>query len=318
MILTAQQIIEGAYGLIGVFDGTSPLTQWEYQTGLSVFNDLIDSWNNLNLSIYAVSAYVLPFQPNVQVYQLGQVSPFQASVSGTTLSLAVAQTIPANTPLLDVNNLLPPNTLVASGSGTSYQLNQSGGTIAQETMGLCLQGGSPAAPTFNWNLPRPTKIERMSVQYNPSTGQQVELPIAPPFLDLEHWQDIPAKWVSSAYPTCIYNDDQFPLMNLNVWPIPTAACNAVIYAWDSLGELTGLANNVEVPMGYNDAFKKCLAMELAPYLDRAISPDLLRMATAARKAINNINDGTPTLHLDPLFGGRGSSVELQSHGRVSY
>jgi hypothetical protein len=319
MIITIQTLLNDAFGMLGIYDGTNPLTPWEYQTGLTAFNNLVDSWNNLNLMVYSVSAYTLPFVAGTQVYQVGATNQFLASISGTALTLAASQALTLGSTILDANTQIHPGTTVKSGSGTSYILSQNCGTIAQELMGLCLAGGSPSVPTFNWNIARPTRIERMSVLYNPGSGMPVELPIAPPWTELEQWQGIPVKWTQSAYPTCCYNDEAFPYMNLNVWPIPSGPSQAVLYAWDQLGEATGLTNNIELPPGYNDALTKCMAMDLSlRFPGCIISPELRGQAAAARKAINNINEGIPTLKLDPMFSGRGSSVELQSHGRVSF
>jgi hypothetical protein len=314
MIITAQKIIEDAYGMIGVFDGTSPLTANEYQTGLAVLNDMIDSWNNLNLMVYAVTAYTVPFVPGTQQYTVGATNQFLASISGTALTLAVAQTIAPGTAILGEG--IPPNVTIISGSGTSYVLSANCGAIAQEYMGLCLAGGSPSIPNYNWNILRPSKIERISVQYPSATSQPVELPMR--FIPLEDWQGIPVKWTQSTYPLQCYNDLGFPYMTLNFWPIPASACNAILYAWDQLGALSGLTNNVEVPMGYNDALKKCLALELAlRFPGASVSPDLLRSAQAARKAINNINNEIPSIKYGSLFSGRGDNIELISHGRTS-
>jgi hypothetical protein len=319
VIITLQALLNDAFGIIGVLDGTSPLTAFEYQTGIGVFNNLVDSWNNLNLMVYSVNAYTFPFVPGTQVYQVGSQNQFLASISGKTLTLAAAQSLALTSVLQDVDNQVPPWTTVVSGSGTSYTLSQNCGTIAQELMGICTAGGSPAAPTYNWNIPRPTRIERMSVIYNPGTGNPVELPIAPPWTDLEHWQAIPVKWQQSAYPICCYNDESFPFMNLNVWPIPSSPCQGVLYAWDQLGEVANLTDKIELPPGYYDALVKCVAMELAlRFPGCLVSSDLRAQAAAARRAINNINEGIPTLKFDPMFSGRGSSVELNTHGRVSF
>jgi hypothetical protein len=315
MIVTAQQIIEDAAGMIGVYDGTSPLTQWEYQTALSVLNDMIDSWNNLNLMVYAVSAYTVPFVPGTQIYTVGTTYQFLGSIVGTALTLSVAGVLTPGAVLLGPG--IPPNVTVKSGAGVNWVLSTDCGTIAQESMGQCLPGGPPSVPTYNWNFPRPSKIEKVSVLYPNANGQPVELVI--PFIQLEDWQAIPVKWVTSTYPTRCYNDDNFPYMALNFWPVPASNCNAILYAWDQIGVLTSLTNNVEVPMGYNDAIKKCLAIELAlRFPGCAVSPDLMRASMAARKAINNINQGIPSIKYDPMFTGRGGGMELESHGRVSF
>ena len=168
----------------------------------------------------------------------------------------------------------------------------------------------------DFDMPRPSKIERISIQYPSTNGVVLELPLDQDF-DLEHWQSLIVKNIPSAFPVICYNNTGFPFMELNVWPIPAAPCNLILYTWDMMPLIANIADNVELPTGYADAVVYNLAVRLAQMFDRIPSPELVAEAKQAKHDINDINNGTPTLHTDPMWSnGRASNLATQSIGRV--
>ena len=318
MIISALDIIQAAYGLIGVWDTTSALTAYESQLGLTVLNDMIGSWNLEQLSIYTDLVYELPFLSGCSSYQVGlPQGQFIFNASGTALTIVSGAATPAIGQTLIAQGILP-NTTLISGSGLSWVLSQP--VVAPLTAasgGLCSSSINPyGALGFNWAIPRPTKIERISIRYN-TTGSPYEIPLG--FSDLEHWQAIPVKTTQSTYPLVCYNDASFPYMNLNFWPVPTGPANCIVYAWDPLSELNNLTNNIELPPGYNTALKYNLAIELAIYFDREPSPALLKKAETTKHTLASINQKTPELHYDPMFTGANSNtlqIALASRGQI--
>ena len=50
---TALDIITGAYGLLGIYGVGSAIASQDAQLGLSVLNDMLDSWSNESLTTFA-------------------------------------------------------------------------------------------------------------------------------------------------------------------------------------------------------------------------------------------------------------------------
>jgi hypothetical protein len=171
----------------------------------------------------------------------------------------------------------------------------------------------------DWDMERPSKIDRISIQYNTNTGTPVEIPLDADF-DLEGWQNIVIKNIPSLFPQFCYNNTGYPFMELNFWPIPQGQVNVILYTWDQMPFINALADNVELPTGYTDAIIYNLAIRLAQMFDRVPSPQLLKEAAAAKSDINDINSGSPTIHVDPAFcGRRGSgSIGVRTQGRVVF
>lgn len=320
--LTALSAIQAAYSLIGIYDQTSSLTPFETQLGLTTLADLLDSWDNQALLVYSSTPYTFPFQNGVQTYQLGSVNPFVCNILGNVL------TIISGTPTVGIGNaLMAPGipvgtTIVAPLTGNQYTISYTSPEPITQVQGSLCSFVAPTTNTFvsgtqdyNWNIPRPVKIDKVSILYPSGTNQPVEIEI--PQVPLEEWVGIPQKNTSSLWPLLVYDDDSFPFRNLRFWPIPQAASSCILQVWEQLGSVTDLNQILYAPPGYAMAIKLTLAEYLALHFDRVLSPDLHAKALAARKAIDNINEGIPAIRYDSIWGGqRGNSWAAESRGRV--
>lgn len=319
MIVTAQQVIEQAYGLIGVYDGTSALQPREYTTGLAQLNSMIDRWGQIQLMVYSETATQFNFVNGYQYYQLGPVNPISgATLTGNTLH-APGLTYQQNAQI--VGDGIPVSTFLTANLGSgNFSVSISAPTpLADMTVDTCTfsPGGAPyGLGVVQWAFPRPTRLSRMSILYVPG-AQALELQI--PIIDLEKWQNIPIKNTQAGnFPLMVYNDESFPTMNLSFWPVPTSASGAVTYTWNTLGELSTLAAIIELPPGYVDAFQYNLALRLALINGMTPEPWLVTEAKLSRQDIDDINQKTPMLHIDPLFAGRSRSngIDIASRGFV--
>ena len=320
-VLRAIDIIEGAYSLIGIWDHTSPLTPFETQLGLSCLNDLIESWNLEELTIYTNLIYEFPFLANCYTYQLGlPEGQYTFNAIGTSLTITGGTSNnPPSVGLTIISQGIPANTTIISGSGNSWKLSQPVLTpITGGDCGFCAQSVSPTGLLgYNWAVPRPTRVERVSIKYYNNSSQPYEIPLST--IDLEHWQAIPVKNVPSTYPLTVYNDEAYPYMNLNFWPVPNGPANCVIYAWDPLSEPTSLLSQVTMPPGYNLALKYSLAIELAINFEREPGAMLVKRAMESKHNLANINQATPEMHYDPMFTGKMSDaaqIALASRGGI--
>ncbi len=172
----------------------------------------------------------------------------------------------------------------------------------------------------DWDMPRPARIDRMSIQYPNNSTVPIELAIDANF-NLESWQNIIVKNIPGQFPLVCWNNTGFPYMTLNFWPIPSGPANVVLYTWDMMPLVPNLVSNVELPTGYSDAIIFNLAVRLCMMFDRQPSQMLLQEAMKAKNDINDINADIPSLHYDPMFAGSNApnlSIAAKSYGNVVF
>lgn len=155
----------------------------------------------------------------------------------------------------------------------------------------------------NFNVARPPKIERASIEYLANPSQPLELPID--IYDEQQWQQIPVKSTTSNIPRLVYVDYAFPTINLRYWPTPNEVHNAILYYWTALTQFTALATNLTFPPGYAKALRYNLALDLAPEYGRAVPPEVAVQAVDSKAKIKALNITTPILRVDPALRGGG-------------
>ena len=322
--LVAQDIILAAYSFLGIYDTTSPLTPYELQLGLQSLIDLLDQWDNQDLSVFSTTPYVFPFQSGIQTYQVGATNRFVGNIlnnvmtitSGTPGNVTVGQ-------VLIAPGVAPGTTIAGILTGNQYTLSWTApNPITQVDAGLCNYvspntnyfNSSPGLD-YNWNIPRPVKIDKVEIQYPSGINQPVKLEI--PQVSLEVWTNLPQDNTVSLWPTMVYDDCADGYRNLRFWPIPGNTANCILWVWDQLDKVANLNDTVFAPPGYAMALKLSLAELLEFHFERALTPEFHSKALAARSAINNINADIPSIKYDSIFGGSmGSSMVFESRGRV--
>lgn len=163
----------------------------------------------------------------------------------------------------------------------------------------------------NFNIPRPPKITGMSTIQLNNGNVPVEIPIA--MYTVEDWQTkVPVKSVQGSIPLICYDDQAFPLRNLNFWPIPNAPLNDVrIYSWAAL-PAQSLASQVVFPPGYRQAFRynlaALLAAEFAAQLPQVVATTAVE--SLARVKTMNAPELTLTSDLTPDPAGYNYKADL--------
>jgi hypothetical protein len=152
----------------------------------------------------------------------------------------------------------------------------------------------------NFNIPRPARIERMSIVSLLNPAQPLELPLE--MLTDAGWQAIPVKLISSSLPTVVYDDGAFPLRNLNFWCIPTIAVNTRIYNWAALTSFD-LTTDITFPPGYLKAIRYALAVDLAPEFGRPIPPEVAAQSILSKAVIKNMNAPLIESRIDAVLSG---------------
>lgn len=156
-------------------------------------------------------------------------------------------------------------------------------------------------PGGDFNLPRPAKITRFGLVSLANPIQPVELPLDS--LTEAQWAAIPVKNIASAIPKKIWDDQQFPLRNLNLWPIPNVQVNFTAYQWSPLTSWPDYVTDVTFPPGYLEAIRYSLAIRLAPSFGAAalVTPLLLALTAQAMRRIQAMNAPLIDLKCDPML-----------------
>ena len=113
----------------------------------------------------------------------------------------------------------------------------------------------------DFNVPRPAKIERISIVSLNNPAQPLELPME--MLTDGDWQvQVPVKNIGGTLPLQVYDDGNFPLRNLSYFTFPTGPVNTRIYSWQALNQFPDLVTDLTFPPGYSEALRYNLAVRL--------------------------------------------------------
>jgi hypothetical protein len=143
-------------------------------------------------------------------------------------------------------------------------------TLDQNQKALSLVGGQASYKLGNVNgnedflLPRPSRVERVSILYSASQQTPVELPME--MVDDVGWQGVSNKSSDSLLPQVCFVDQSmavFPDMVLYFWPVPTQANPVILYLWGLLQQFSDLEAPFLFPPGYAEMLRFNLAVRLA-------------------------------------------------------
>ena len=155
----------------------------------------------------------------------------------------------------------------------------------------------------DFNVPRPARITRFGVLSLNNPLQPIELPLDS--LTEEQWARIPVKNISSALPQRVYDDQQFPLRNLNYWPIPNVLINFIVYNWVQLNSwaIGDYKTDLTFPPAYQDLIVYNLAVRLIPSFSASAvaSPVLIELARSSIRAVQAMNAKMIDLKCDPML-----------------
>lgn len=146
--------------------------------------------------------------------------------------------------------------------------------------------------TEDFLLPRPSRLERVSILYSASQQTPVELPME--IVDDVQWQGIANKSNPSLLPQVCFVDEStavFPDMVLYFWPIPTQANPVILYLWGLLEQFADLTTKFLFPPGYAEMLRYQLAVRLAAEFpcDLQKLPLVEKLAAESKARIAGIN-----------------------------
>jgi len=149
-----------------------------------------------------------------------------------------------------------------------------------------------AVGTEDFLLPRPSRVERVSIMYSASQSTPVEFGME--MYDSVQWQGVTNKSSPSLLPQVCFVDDSmavFPDMVLSFWPVPTQANPVILYLWQLLQQFSSLTAQFLFPPGYAEMLRFQLAMRLAAEFpcDMAKFAIVKELAQEAKARIAGIN-----------------------------
>jgi len=123
--------------------------------------------------------------------------------------------------------------------------------------------------------------------------QGVSYPLA--IATLTDYNAIPVKTQIQGIPVDLYVLATYPNIALTLWPLPAGDMTLILQSNKQLQSFTSLTDVLTMPPGYERAIVHSLAEELGPDYQVAVSPDISRKASMARKALKRTNVQVPRL-----------------------
>lgn len=146
----------------------------------------------------------------------------------------------------------------------------------------------------NFSTSRPAKIVNASIEEG-----DIEYPMQ--IITADEWAGILNKDQTANIPQVIYPEGTYPLETLNLWPIPSAANNIIIYSQKPLTSFANVTESISLPPGYLKAVRYNLALELAPEYGK--EPNPLVVAGAQESLVDLKRQNTkPVYTVSDAFG----------------
>jgi hypothetical protein len=139
------------------------------------------------------------------------------------------------------------------------------------------------------NATRPEFLPRASIMWYGIPTQPIEIPLR--MMTYQLWQtQVPVKAIGSTIPLYLYDDGNFPLRNISLWPYPTSSLAKLrLYLPHNLDTLV-LATDYSLPPGYIEALCSNLAVRICPMLKREPSSTLAQIAAVTFAGLKRVND----------------------------
>lgn len=166
----------------------------------------------------------------------------------------------------------------------------------------------------DFDMTRPVRIESMSAILLYAPDNPVEVPMA--LYTVDQWQNqVPVKNVTGNFPQLCYDDGNYPLRNLNFWPIPQGQpCNVRIYSWQPLLLASSLNTTINLPAGYSEAFRYNLAVRLSAEFAATLPQTIPSLAVESLARLRSLNAPELTLNSDLQAGPAGYNYKADLFG----
>lgn len=144
-----------------------------------------------------------------------------------------------------------------------------------------------------FNGDRPQEIEKANLIL---PGGTLRRPLE--LLNDAQWASIRLLGVQSTIPQYLYNDGNFPLSTLYLWPIPSVGQQLELYTWQLLTQFADEDAVIELPPGYAEMLRYNLAVRLAAEYDRPLRAEVAELARESLATVQRANLPAPVLSCD--------------------
>lgn len=140
-------------------------------------------------------------------------------------------------------------------------------------------------PAGDFNTTRPQKIEDAGLEIQTTPVNEFHMEI----LNQDQFANIQIKSTQSSIPMFLYPEFTYPLAKINLWPVPSAANNLILYSWKPLTTFTDATSTLDLPPGYDEAVHYNLAKRFAPEYGKMLDPNILEMAAESIANLKRMN-----------------------------
>ena len=155
------------------------------------------------------------------------------------------------------------------------------------TIGPDLTNGANP-PSFTM-AQRPQYLEFAAFR-QPAITPTADIPLN--ILSADEFGQIRTKNIQSMVPTAIYMDEQWPVANIYLWPLPSVNGSLYLNFWQTLNSNLQLNTGLSLPPAYARALRIDLACSFAPELGKSIPPDLSALLLSVKRDIKWNNQRT--------------------------
>lgn len=173
-----------------------------------------------------------------------------------------------------------------------------------------MQGGQKdytLGPGGDWNIERPMQIEQATVTLSGNltldpltglyslsgTGSTLDLPIT--MMNDEQYAAMSVKFIPSTFPVGLYDNGNYPLRTISLWPVPQQNNIITLWLWQPLANVEDLNATVSFPPGYERALKFNLAVEVAAEFGKELPGQIGTIARESYGKIKRINAQHPVI-----------------------
>jgi len=305
MVSTTRELITSSLRLINVVQPGEVVNEDDMSIAVSAFDQMIDGWSNERLMVYSINPYDFQTVGGQMTYNLG---PGHSIVTTAITVVGSSYTNGAysNVPLV---------TLTGNGTGALGTITVSSNQISNVQISTTYMGGGYGylpGDTFtvsntnvggagtgfvgtvltssagDWDVIRPLLIEQAKTIWNdPLSQQAVMIPIE--LLNDSQYASLSVPNTPSTFPLALYDNGQFPLKTITVFPVPTVNTGIRLWLREPLVDLTNLDAYCSYPPGYERAFRFCLAVEVAPEFGKTCDPNVEGTAARAKEDLKSMN-----------------------------
>lgn len=150
----------------------------------------------------------------------------------------------------------------------------------------------------NFNSSRPQLIENAGIMA-PGTAPQCEIQMR--IMNKDEFAEIMLKTQQSTIPLFLYDDGQYPLTNVNLWPVPSVVTQLILYSWKALSRFSTVDDTVEFPPGYARMLRYNFAIELSAEYGKEPSQSVVAIATSSKAEVKRMNSKPLHLETDPAL-----------------